>query len=103
VGRAALCRTGCRRHQQEPAHAGPASSAAGIPDAIAPALRAADKLVAAAHLLLRQSMWEQLLLRNPHNKLLRLYLHKKRASSYRGILDRIDTELYLTGALIFDW
>jgi hypothetical protein len=59
--------------------------------------------VAAAHLLLRKSMWDQLLLRNPHNKLLRLYMEKKRASSYRGILDRIDTELYLTGALIFDW
>lgn len=67
-----------------------------------PLLRA-DKLAAAAHLLLRQSLWDKLLLRNPHNKLLRLYAQKKRASSYRGLWDRIDTELYLTGALIFDW
>lgn len=63
----------------------------------------ADKFVAAASLLLRQNVWQQLLLRNPHNQLLRMYTEKKRARNYRGLWDRIDTELYLTGALIFDW
>lgn len=63
----------------------------------------ADRFAAAVWLAMQNTLWSRLLARNPHKHLLVEYVAKKRAGQFASVWDRIDTELYLTGALIFEW
>eukprot|EP00877_Chromochloris_zofingiensis_P014440 jgi/Chrzof1/924/Cz01g33230.t1 len=68
-----------------------------------PKSRPRDRFAAAVWLAMQNTLWSRLLARNPHKHLLVEYVAKKRAGQFASVWDRIDTELYLTGALIFEW